>query len=200
MLKRLSAVWVPVLRHNALFPEGLAGFLDGNPVSQRAARDFSITPDQVYVALEPHPRKPDVRVATMMAFPATVRAGSCDDGYLTHGAAVSMCDTVNSYQVMERLLPDRTIHVSVYLQAQELQPVREGDQIVMISTIDKMGKRLVYCKTDIYRDLGEVSAAMAAQEGEVRTVRELQVALTRYQKVISGTHVKSILHGVKKGG
>lgn len=200
MLKRLSAVWVPVQQHNPLFAKGLAGFLNGNPVSSRAARSFDIKADNIYVALEPHPKKPEVKLATMMAFPAVVRGETCDDGFLTHGAAVSMCDTVNSFQVMERLLPELAVHVSVCLQAQELQPVKEGDRIVMISSIDKMGKRLVYCKTDIYKDMDEVTAAMAAAEGEVRTMHDLRVALTRYEKVVAGTHVKSILPNVKKGG
>lgn len=205
MLKRQS-LWVPLLKHNPAFLDGFHRFLHNNPVTALSATAMDLKPEDIHVALVPDARTPEKLVAALMAFPVHVTPAACDhvhdhahdDKPMTHrdiayGFATAVCDSYNSFHVMERLLPHFNPHVSVNIQTQCIRPLREGERAVVISTIDKMGKRLVYCKTEFFVEPAVVSAEMAVREKDIKTLGELQSALMYYEKVVNGTHVKSIL-------
>ncbi|CAD2220924.1 thioesterase superfamily protein [Angomonas deanei] len=161
-----------------------------NAISVRTVASFGLSHANTWAAFEPG-RKEGTKQAALVAFTATVGESACDaTGHLSIGHITSLNDTLNSYHVMERLYPDLSIHVSVSLQSQLLRPIPVGEKIVVISTIDKMGKNLVYCKSDFYLD-----RPMAATEkvSPITTVREVKQALSEYEKLATGTHIKSIL-------
>jgi hypothetical protein len=204
MLQRQS-LWVPLTKHNPAFLDGFHRFLHNNPVTSLAVATMRLNPEEIHVALVPDARHPEKRVAAMMAFPVQVTAAACDDDHvhgrsdaprreIADGLAMTVCDSYNSFHVMERLLPHFNPHVSVNIQSQCIRPLREGETAVVVSTIDKMGKRLVYCKTEFFVETAAaVTAELIEREKQLKTVDELRAALTYYDKVMNGTHVKSIL-------
>lgn len=207
MLKR-QALWVPAVKHNPAFVDYFHRFLVGNPITSLSVAALRIKPEEIQVALEPNSRRPGTMVTSMMAFPATIDASACDTALLANGEqrqqlsfglATAVCDSCNSFHVMERLIPQMTPHVSVNIQSQCIAPLRAGDAVVVVSTIEKMGKRLVYCKSEflVEKPSSAVTAAMIKAEAELSTIAELQASLMQYDKAISGTHVKSILSGSK---
>lgn len=203
MLSR-QPLWVPVVKHNPAFLESYHRFLHSNPICAQNVAAMNLKPEDVHVALVPDRRAPGKHVAAMMAFPMKVLPAACDvhpaDGrqLLSFGYASALCDSANSFHVMERLLPAFNAHVSVNIQSQYLRPLVAEEDIVVISEIDKMGKRLVYCKTGYFVEPKVVSAEMQAQDEGVRTLRDLHAALSSYEKAVNGTHVKSIIASPKK--
>lgn len=205
MLQR-QKIWVPVLKHNPMYAEGVERFLRNNPMSTRVAATLGLRPDNMFVALEPDERHPEKKVARLMAIPFVVTPSACGSQLhtggrrpLSGGFATNTSDSLNSLHVMERLLPGMPIHVSVCLQVQQQRSLYVGDRVVIISSIDKIGKRMAYCKTDFYLDPLEVPAQVEKEEKKIQTVDDLERVLREgYTQAISGSHVKSILEKVKK--
>lgn len=202
MLAR-QALWVPVVKHCPSFVESFHRFLRDNPITSLSVAAVGLKPEEAQVALEPDTRDPERLVAAMMAFPVQISAAACDFALdappqrpreLSAGFATSLCDSCNSFQVMQRLLPAFSAHVSVNLESQCLRTLREGEKVVVVSTIDKMGKRLVYCGTDFYVEpTAPVAAEVVERERNLKTLADLRAALTYYEKAVSGAHVKSIV-------
>ncbi|KPI89556.1 hypothetical protein ABL78_1324 [Leptomonas seymouri] len=209
MLKRQS-LWVPLVKHNPAFLNGFRQFLRNNPVTTLSVSSMNLNPEEIQVLAVPDARHPLKQVAAMMAFPVQVTPAACecvyDDAHHTKpalhreiafGLATTVCDSYNSFHVMERLLPHFNAHVSVNIQAQMTRPLREGEKAVVISSIDKMGKRLVYCKSEFFLELAEGSGVLTPElverEQNLKTIDDLRAALMNYEKVMNGTHVKSIL-------
>lgn len=208
MLTRQS-LWVPLVKHNPAFLENFHRFLHNNPITTLSVSGMRLNPEEIRVALVPDARHPSKQVAAMMAFQVQVTPAACDHVHdhaheakpvlhreIAYGFANTVCDSYNSFHVMERLLPHFNPHVSVNIQAQCIRPLREGERAVVISTIDKMGKRLVYCKTEFFvepADASAITAEMVEREKNLKTIEQLRAALIYYEKVVNGTHVKSIL-------
>lgn len=211
MLHR-QKIWVPIAEHNPLFKQGLEDFLYNNPMSTFVASTLQLRQENMFVAVAPDARKPSRKVARLLAVPFRITPQACDDQSdsakarpFSSGFASNVSDSLNSLQVMERLLPFMPIHVSICLQMQQLskQSLLEGDDIVIISNIEKIGKRIAYCKTDIYLDKPSSylasSPKLLAKERDLRSVEELQNFIDQYYlKVMSGSHVKSILEKKKE--
>lgn len=211
MLQR-QKIWIPILEHNPLFKEGLEKFLHNNPMSTFVVSTLHLRAENMFVALAPDAIRPDKKVARLLAVPFKVTSGVCDEvcnetnkRLFSAGFATNVSDCLNSLQVMERLLPFMPIHVSICLQMQQ-QPklsLYEGDDVVIVSAIEKMGKRIAYCKTDIYLDTPSTtltsSPSLRRKEQDLSSVGQLETFLEQYYpKVVSGNHVKSILEK-KKG-
>lgn len=216
MLQR-QKLWVPMMKHNPMFAQGVERFLYKNPMSTYVTSTLGLKPEKVFVALEPDAREPEKQVARLLAVPFTVTAGACGDCCgttttvsssstpaalavcgkqrrpLSHGFATNVSDSLNSLHVMERLLPTLSIHVSICLQLQQLQQLHEGDEVVIVSSIEKMGKRIAYCKTDFYLDQVEPPKEVAKAERSMETVEDLLYVLSGYRKALTGSHVKNIL-------
>lgn len=203
MLQR-QKIWVPILQHNPHYAEGVQRFLHNNPMSTRIATTLGLRVDNMYVALEADGRHKDKKVARFLAVPFTVTSSACgaiaagSRRPLSGGFATNTSDSLNSLHVMERLLPGMPIHVSVCLQVQQQRTVYEGDQLVIVSCIDKIGKRMAYCKTDFFLDEEKAPSSIAKAEQQIQTVDDLEKVLNGYSRVISGSHVKSILEKSKK--
>lgn len=211
MLQR-QRIWVPIVEHNPLFKKGLEDFLYNNPMSTFVASTLQLRPENMFVAVEPNARNPGSKVARLLAVPFRITPQACDDkpdGAIARpfstGFATNVSDCLNSLQVMERLLPFMPIHVSICLQMQQVpkHSLHEGDEIVIMSNIEKIGKRIAYCKTDIYLDKPSSPLAsspkLLAKERDLRSVEELQNFIDQYYpKVMSGSHVKSILERKKE--
>ncbi|KAG5479374.1 hypothetical protein LSCM1_04634 [Leishmania martiniquensis] len=206
MLAR-QALWVPVVKHSPAFVEGAHKLLQKSPITSLNVAAMGLKLEEVQVVLEPDPRHPGKVIASMMAFPACISAAACDFVHgqqqrreLTFGFATSLSDSCNTFHVMERLLPALNPHVSVNIQSHCMRRLREGEKLVVVSTIDKMGKRLVYCKTDFYVEVTEpVPEEMVQREKSIKTPAELRAALMYYEKAVSGSHVKSIISELKPG-
>lgn len=210
MLQR-QKLWVPVLQHSPSFPEFFARFLVDNPITCLSVAALNIQPTAMKVALQPDARQPGRQVAAMLAVSVRVLRPACDAlpqhpseggaAALNFGFATALADSMNSFHVMERLLPAFVPHVSVNIQCQLLSApssLAEGTDLVVVSSIDKLGKRLVYCTTDLYVDEISIPPEVAKREAEMETLSDLQGALKAYKKVLHGTHVKSILLDDKK--
>lgn len=202
MLRRQN-LWIPVLQHNPLFGKGLEKFLFQNPVSTLVASKLKLSADNIFVALEADARKPGKQVARFMAVPFTVTEDICDTSQsisqtptLSTGFATNVSDSLNSLQVMERLLPIMSVHVSICLNLHQQTPIRKGDEIVIISSIDKIGKRIAYCSTDFILD-GATPESVALKEKNIQTFEDLKTVLAGYPKLMSGKHVKNILEKTK---
>ncbi|KAG5506054.1 hypothetical protein GH5_05735 [Leishmania sp. Ghana 2012 LV757] len=199
ILKR-QALWVPVVKHSPAFVECAQKLLQSSPITSLNAAAMGLKLEEVQVALEPDPRHPDQMMSSMMAFPVQISAPACDfvpdqqPRELTFGFAISLSDSCNTLHVMERLLPALNPHVSVNIQSHCMRNLREGERLVVVSSIDKMGKRLVYCKTDFYVEAAEpVPEEVVQREKSIKTLAELRAALMYYEKAVSGSHVKSIM-------
>lgn len=205
MLQR-QKLWVPIAQHNPKFAEGMERFLHNNPMSTLIASTLGLHPERMYVALEPDARQPERRVPRLLAVPFTVSPAACgtrmSEGArrpFSYGFATNTSDSLNSLHVMERLLPALPIHVSVCLQMSQQQQLYEGDRVVIVSSINKIGKRMAYCSTDFFLDTPEApSKELEAEEQRVQTVDDLRQVLGGYTRVLSGNHVKSILEKMKK--
>lgn len=223
MLQR-QKLWVPMMKHNPMFAQGLERFLHKNPMSTYVASTLGLRPDNVFVALEPDARYPEKSVARFMAVPFKVTSAACGDYLaasvtpsslsssgastsvggsmrrrpLSHGFATNASDSLNSLHVMERLLPTLSIHVSICLQLQQLQQLYEGDELIIVSAIEKMGKRIAYCKTDVYLDQFEPPKEVAKAERSMENVDDLIQVLAGYRKALTGSHVKNILAKTKE--
>lgn len=201
MLQRQN-VWVPMTRHNTLFRDGVERFLRNNPISTLVSSSLRLEPENMFAALEPDPRA-EKPVARLLAVPFVVPKYVCDPAEGSQLPAVNtgflnnVADSLNSLHVMERLLPRLSIHVSICLQLQQVQPLHEGDRVIIISSLDKIGKRIAYCKTDFYVDQDESPKGVRAAERSIDSIDSLQHVLNHYRKVASGSHVKSILERVK---
>lgn len=211
MLQR-QKIWVPILEHNPLFKEGLERFLHNNPMSTFVASTLQLRPENMFVTLAPDAFHPEKKVARLLAVPFKITPAACDEmcettnkRLFSTGFATNVSDSLNSLQVMERLLPAMPIHVSICLQMQQQprEPLFEGEDVVIISGIEKMGKRIAYCKTDIYLDtppsILTSSPILKKKEQELSSVEQLQSFLDQYYpKVMCGNHVKSILEKKKE--
>lgn len=211
MLTR-QALWVPVVKHNPAFVENVHKLLQASPIASLTAAAIRLKLEEVQVALEPDAWHPDKMIASMMAFPVQISAAACDymleqqqrqqpkPRELAFGFAISICDSCNTLHVMERLLPASNRHVSVNMQTHCMRNLREEEKVVVVSTIDKMGKRLVYCKTDYFVEAtAPVPEEVVQRERSVKTLAELRAALMHYEKAVSGAHVKSIISANKPG-
>ncbi|GET88285.1 hypothetical protein, conserved [Leishmania tarentolae] len=205
MLTR-QALWVPVVAHNPAFVESAYRLLQSSPITSLTAAAIGLKPEEVQVALEPDARHPGKMIASMMAYPVQISGAACNHTpvlpqrqppkprELSLGFAVSICDSCNTLHAMERLLPASNPHVSVNMQTQRLRHLREEDKVVVVSTIDKMGKRLVYCTTHLFVEATEpVPDEVVQREKNIKTLAELRAALMHYEKAVSGAHVKSIM-------
>ncbi|CAM38836.1 conserved hypothetical protein [Leishmania braziliensis MHOM/BR/75/M2904] len=196
-----QALWVPVVKHNPTFVEQVHKFLQISPITSLTAAAIGLKLEEVRVALEPDARHTDKMVASMMAFPVQISGAACDSVLeqqqrreLSFGFATSMCDSCNTIHLIERLLPASHSHVSVSIQSNCMRNLREGEKLLVVSTIDKMGKRLVYCKTDFFVEVTEpVPEEVVQRERNIKTLAELRVALMHYEKAVSGAHVKLII-------
>lgn len=135
---------------------------------------MGMRPENSYVALvnerhhsnnnkksKPTDDNTESKVAALLAFPITVSPEACDYNpvtgkqTLTMGFASGICDSTNSIHVMLRLLPRIPWHVSVNMQTQMNCEVEANSKLILISYIDKMGKRLAFCTTQAYYDVEE---------------------------------------------
>ncbi|KAK7200184.1 hypothetical protein NESM_000069300 [Novymonas esmeraldas] len=199
MLSR-QALWVPLVQHSPTFTDVFAKFLHNNPITSLNVAAMGLKPEEARVALEPDARSPGKMVVSMMAFPLRVSAAACDvtadqqRRELTFGFATAVCDSCNSIHVIERLLPALNPHVSVNIQSQCARSLVEGEKVVVVSTVDKLGKRLVYCKTWFLAEPTEpVPEEVVQREKGITTVAELRAALAYYETVVTSAHVKSIM-------
>lgn len=217
MLQR-QKLWVPVLKHNPSFTEYFNRFITGNPITSMNVAALNLRPESMFVALQPDKRNHGKQVAAMLAVNIKVLRPACDvlpdiipsrrgtedhgngsaaEAVMNYGFATALVDSMNSFHVMERLLPVYVPHVSVNIQSQLCEPapcsLAEGTDLVVISTIEKFGKRLVYCSTDFYLDEPTVPAERAAREAGIENLADLQGALRCYRRLLHGTHVKSVL-------
>eukprot|EP00796_Vickermania_ingenoplastis_P004025 gene4025-2879_t len=203
MLQR-QKLWVPVLQHNPMFENGVERFLHNNPMSTRIASTLRLRPDKMFVALEPDSRDPLKRVPRLLAIPFEVTRSACAEAMgsgrrpISSGFATNTSDSLNSLHVMERLLPHMPIHVSVCLQVQQHQRLYEGDRVVIVSCIDKIGKRIAYCRTDYYVDQDTAPKEVEKAEQQITTIDDLLEVLKGYPAAITGCHVKNILEKAKK--
>lgn len=124
---------------------------------------MGMRPENSYVALVNDRHHTKNKVAALLAFPITVSPEACDYNPVTQrqtlsmGFATGICDSTNSIHVMLRLLPRILWHVSVNIQTQMNCEVEANSKLILISYIDKMGKRLAFCTTQAYYDVEEES-------------------------------------------
>ncbi|KAG5505688.1 hypothetical protein JKF63_05023 [Porcisia hertigi] len=203
MLTR-QALWVPVAKHNPAFVERLHGFLQNNPFTSLNVAAVGLKLEDIRVALEPDARDPNKMITPLMAFPVQVSATACDcvldhqqkdqQPQLNLGFATAICDSFNTFHVMERLLPALNMHVSINIESHCMRNLREGEKFVVVSTIDKIGKRIAYCKANfLVEPTDPVPTEVIQRERNIKTLAELQKALMNYENTFSVAHVKSII-------
>ncbi|CCW63793.1 unnamed protein product [Phytomonas sp. EM1] len=202
MLKRQS-LWVPVIKHNPIFAKAFHEFKKSSPITNLLFNGARISEEVIHVALDTDAQNPNRSVTALMAFPMLVHedlcegTGSDERKALACGIEVGLSDAMNSIHMMERLLPEKTPNVSVNMHAESLKPIHAGDRILVISSIDKFGKGLVYFKTDFYLEPQSVSEEILARERDITSLQGLHAALNLYEKLAHVVHLKCILKSKK---
>ncbi|CBH15194.1 hypothetical protein, conserved [Trypanosoma brucei gambiense DAL972] len=185
------SLWVPAASHFPKFVEHFNRFLKASPhnVELQKALCYKEEETQLLIIQDPKARQP----IFAMAFPFTVTPALCDGSRMGLGTFTSLVDTTTSLHVAAALLPTSDMHVSVSLQTNCVQPITAGEKVVMISRMDKFGKRLAFLSARLLRldDVYENTVAPTAG----RELEELERQLSQYQTLANGTHVKCILNG-----
>lgn len=202
-------LWKPLLSVNPAFGAFWDKYGGHDPVSTGCLQKLGVDAHHMYVAMDKdrHGRE----VAAMLAVAAQVHGDVCDEvvGDSEHrrrmsvGYASALADTLNTYHIMGRLLPSTTAHVTVNMQSEMCgsTDLTEGTDIIVISTIRKLGKQLCYCTTDILHEPKEVPPHLLAQEAEVKTYVDLQRALRNYETLFHNAHVKAFMNmNLDQGG
>lgn len=113
------------------------------------------------------------------------------------GFATLLCDSLTSVHVMQSLAPARPMHVSVNMLTRvtstAARALRSGDQALLVSKIEKFGKRIIYCSARVYLDEDTVSVAREFAEGQTTSAAELEEQLACYQIAVSYSHVKNVM-------
>ncbi|CCW71810.1 unnamed protein product [Phytomonas sp. Hart1] len=202
MLKR-QPLWIPVLTHNPGFARAFRDFRAMSAVSNRLLDGSRVSAEDIHVALDVDPKIPHKKVAVLMAFPLRVHGDLCDavgpkgEHGLLCGVETALADCMNTVHVIERLLPASTPNVSVSIHAESLRRINKGDRILVVSAIDKMGKSMVYLKTDFYLEPESASEEMVMRERDIASLQDLRMALNLYEKLAHVVHVKCILNSKK---
>ncbi|KEG08797.1 thioesterase superfamily protein [Trypanosoma grayi] len=201
MLSRQS-LWVPVAAHSPAFLEHYITFTQRSPHTNLMLKALKYAPENTRVLLQPDSRNKGRNVTLAMAFPFTITSAACEacgagpaaTRAMGSGAFTSLVDTASSLHLMERLLPSDVVHVSVNIQANCLKPISEGERVVLISRMDKAGKRLNFLSAELLRDDSSGSAPGAlVDEKEASSVKELERLLRQYTVLGNGKHVKCVI-------
>ncbi|KAH9597618.1 Thioesterase domain [Trypanosoma melophagium] len=123
-----------------------------------------------------------------MAWPFTITKETTDgNGILAHGALLTLVDMFTSLHLMVARLPQFVGHVSVSLQCNTVQSMREGESIVAVTRVDKMGKRLLFSSVEFLS-----SNALTGLEDNDR-MNVIQTAIQDHKVCANAKHVKSLL-------
>ncbi|ORC89391.1 thioesterase superfamily protein [Trypanosoma theileri] len=196
--------WVPVLQ---VFPKYTSMYevvKSRDQYGTTLLHDLlQLQPQDAFVLMKPIPVSPITPVTpnTMimplkdhifpfaMAWPFTITKGTTDvNGILAHGALLTLTDMFTSLHLMLALLPQFLGHVSVSIQCNTVQPMREGETIVAITHVDKIGKRLLFSSVEF---LSATTSLTGLEEGERMDV--IKTAIQNQKVCANAKHVKSIL-------
>jgi predicted thioesterase len=135
----------------------------------------------------------------MVAVPFTVTREVCDgdddDGntdatrtprYMAESAAAALMDMATSFHIILAALPCKSGHVSLSIQANHMRRMECGRTYLLISRVDKMGRRIVYTSVEF------VEATLPSPL-PLGTTRELLTAMKSATVLANVKHVKSML-------
>nr|CCC93432.1 conserved hypothetical protein [Trypanosoma congolense IL3000] len=190
MLSR-HPLWIPATAHIPKFVDHFNRFLNDSPhnvVMQKALR-YNGEDTRVLLTQDSKGGKS----VLAMAFPFTVLPALCDMSRMGLGVFTSLVDTTTSLHVAAALLPSNDMHVSVSLQTNCVSPITAGEKVVLISRMDKFGKRLAFLSAQLLHEgavsTDEVCNNLTAGEG----LQEVERQLREYPVLANGRHVKCIL-------
>lgn len=200
MMLTRHPLWLPVASHAPTFLERYVSFVQKSPQSRLLLEAINYCPESTKVFLRPCARRVGQNIIALMAFPFTITPAVCDENgesdvnkhTMTTGAFTSLLDTTTSMHITESLKPSIERHVSVNIQVNLLSPISLGERVVLISKLDKLGKRLAYMSATLLRDECEESLA-ANNEAHEMSTGDMDNVLRRYDVLANGTHVKCIL-------
>ncbi|RNF02853.1 thioesterase superfamily protein [Trypanosoma rangeli] len=148
--------------------------------------------NHVCVAMKPIPSTlppgPQQNFPYAMVWPITITSAVTEaSGVLSQGAVLALTDMLTSLHVMLAFMPTPVGHVSVSMQSNRMQIIREEDTILVITRIDKMGKRLVFTTAEFIRSMLPATAQFDFAEIGI------DAATRCYSLCGNVKHIKSVL-------
>ncbi|CCD20769.1 hypothetical protein ERJ75_000681500 [Trypanosoma vivax] len=187
MLTR-GAAWVPVATHIPSFLNCFSSFVKDSPHNTALQNVLNYKAENTWALVRTDAK--GRKTTDALAFPFTVPAALCEGQRVGLGPFTSLVDTTTSLHVAIALLPSNDMHVSVNIQANAVQPICAGDKVVLISYMDKFGKRLAFVSAQLsrYRDTSEGLTGFEGLDGE-----KLERLCASGETLAMGRHVKCIL-------
>lgn len=193
-------VWVPVLQ---VFPKYTSMYDVVRSIDHHGIKllddILALQPQDGLVFMKPIPVSPVTPNTTTMplkghifpfamAWPFTITKETTDEnGFLAHGALITLTDMLTSLHLMLALLPQFVGHVSVSMQSNTVRPMREGETIVAVTRVDKMGKRLLFSSMELLL----ATPLTGLDDGE--RINAVRTAIQNRKVCANAKHVKSLL-------
>ncbi|RNF21081.1 thioesterase superfamily protein [Trypanosoma conorhini] len=188
-----GVAWMPLLQ---VFPNYMNIYAHLRTIDKFGIRlleeQLLLDQNRVFVTMRPVPVTqapgPQQNFPYAMAWPVTVTAAVTEgDGVLSQGAVLALTDMLTSLHLMLAFMPTPVGHVSVSMQCNRMQTIREGDALLVVTRIDKMGKRLVFTTAEFLRSMSPATAHSDSAESGID-------AATRCCSLCGNVkHIKSVL-------
>ncbi|EKG02154.1 hypothetical protein TCSYLVIO_006832 [Trypanosoma cruzi] len=188
-----NVVWAPVMQ---VFPNYLDIHAQLRGLDNFGFRlleeQLQMVLQDVFVAVERPPtnsaqgQKPKFPYA--MAWPIRITPAVTEgDGTLSQGAVLAITDMFTSFHAMLALLPSHPGHVSVSMQCNRMQTIREKDAIIVVTRIDKIGNRLIFTTAEFLRSMSPAVAVLEFAE------KGIDAAIRCHSLCSNVKHVKAVL-------
>ncbi|KPI89557.1 hypothetical protein ABL78_1325 [Leptomonas seymouri] len=138
----------------------------------------------------------------VVAAPFTVCPEVCDSSdtadahqprYMVESAATALMDMVTSFHIIMAKFPKTNGHVSLSIQTNHMDKMVCGKTYLVISRIDKMGRRIVYTSVDFVEPQLQRVHDAQADPLPISNTTELLSALKSATVLANVKHVKSML-------
>ncbi|EAN97570.1 hypothetical protein, conserved [Trypanosoma cruzi] len=188
-----NVVWAPVMQ---VFPNYLDIHAQLRGLDNFGFRlleeQLQMVLQDVFVAVERSPTNPaqgqKPKFPYAMAWPIRITPAVTEgDGTLSQGAVLAITDMFTSFHAMLALLPSHPGHVSVSMQCNRMQTIREKDAIIVVTRIDKIGNRLIFTTAEFLRSMSPAVAMLDFAE------KGIDAAIRCHSLCSNVKHVKAVL-------
>jgi acyl-coenzyme A thioesterase PaaI-like protein len=128
--------------------------------------------------------------SALFAVPITVTKPSANVlGTMHGGMLMTLVDDCTSFHIIDRLLPRCPGHVSVQLSSNFVSAGVVGEELLGVSSVDKLGKSLVYTSITFYKPASKEAEEILAA---ACSLAEVRLALSKVPVIATGSHIKAI--------